>query len=150
MEDWPKSWPKLTWTQVADAEYRQPNPNSVGTGKRMQIVERGRLSNAGFYGLNEMKATFKTKTKIDSDEATTALNTFKQGQTSSGRQYLQVFSAEQGPEIDIALMVQTNKNQAITIEYKAESTAGDGEEDAAQTFGTAMGALAVAISALAF
>ena len=45
----------------------------------MQITERGRLANAGFYGLNEMKAIFKTKTLIDSDEATTALNTFKQG-----------------------------------------------------------------------
>ena len=45
----------------------------------MQIVERGLLANAGFYGLTEMKATFKTKIKIDSDEATEGLNTFKKG-----------------------------------------------------------------------
>jgi len=61
----------------------------------MQITERGRLANAGFYGLNEMKAIFKTKL-IDSYEDYITLQEFKQGLFFIIKQYLQVESSVQG------------------------------------------------------
>ena len=128
--------------KIADqAEYHQPGAEN--TGKRQTITKVTDLVNAGFYGASRMAAYFSATTPIVGEELEAYLVQFKQG--------LGVPVARQDLLVSSSGTIVSGAG-AIEIFFAAEKAATDAdeEEDSALSFGAAVGAMAVAVSALAF
>ena len=89
-----------------------------------------------------MSAFFKSKNSIETEDEKAYLVTFKEGKVGvpNAKQYIQVSDSAQSNS-----SLRTSES-IIKVDFAAEKS----EEDSALSFGAAVGAMAVAVSALAF